>query len=75
MSWRRRPFDYGEFVPAVHYSWGSGSFCGTERAKINGTLLTNNKDEVTCKNCLKKFTGKKFLKDSDKHFDKELFEI
>ena len=72
--WRPRK-DWGEFVPAVHYSWGNGSFCGTERAKINGTLLTNNKDEVTCKNCLKKFTGKKFLKDSDKHFDKDLFEI
>lgn len=73
MSWRKR--EWGEFVPAVHYSWGDGTFCGTERAKINGTLKTNNKEEITCKNCLKKFKTKKFLKESDVHFEKELFEL
>ena len=63
---------WGEFVPAVHYSWGDGTFCGTMRASINETKLTNQKGLITCKNCLKKLTKGAFV---EEHFEEELFTI
>jgi hypothetical protein len=60
---------FEEFIPAVHYELRGDSFCGTRRAKINGTVMSRNRTEVTCKNCLKKLK-KKF---QDEHFKEDLF--
>ena len=63
-----------EYVPSIHYSWGPGTFCGTRRAKGNETKLTNQKKDVTCKNCLKKLNKGAFV---EEHFaeEEDLFNV
>lgn len=72
MSRRYRDNWGGEFVPAVHYGLMGTSLCGTTRAKINGTLLTKHKTEVTCKNCIKKLAKGGYV---EEHFHEDLFTL